>query len=311
MAHGSTCRVLPLVAEPDRGAVDRWPPRCWRRPVRGRRSTARGRRAGPGRGRRRRRGAWRARRRPARPGVADSHTVAASPRAAVSAESNSIAGSSKSLRRIAVADLVGEQRVVAAGLHRHPHRPQLVLVPLEGALEGRVGEVVVALDDLPDLALLDEPSGHEQADRQVHDPFGFARRHVVDVTGSAWMKRGGSRWAQGGMSERTVRAESHRLRCTSATCAPPCWPGCSPAATGREFRLRIEDLDTAARRRRRRGRRGSRCADLAALGLDFDGEVVWQSDRPATPTPQRRPAGHLRVLLHPQGDRGGALCAAR
>ncbi len=99
----------------------------------------------------------------------------------------------------AVADLVGEQRVVAAGLHRHPHHPQLVLVPLEGALEGCVGEVVVALDDLADLALLDEPSGHEKADRQVHDPFGFAGRHVVDVTGSAWMKRGGSRWAQGGI----------------------------------------------------------------------------------------------------------------
>jgi glutamyl-tRNA synthetase len=49
-------------------------------------------------------------------------------------------------------------------------------------------------------------------------------------------------------------------------------------STGRGFRLRIEDLDTVrvaaagdvARRQ---------VADLVALGLDFDGEVVWQSAR--------------------------------
>ncbi len=49
-------------------------------------------------------------------------------------------------------------------------------------------------------------------------------------------------------------------------------------STGRAFRLRVEDLDTArvaaagdvARRQ---------LADLAAIGLDFDDEVVWQSRR--------------------------------
>ncbi len=48
--------------------------------------------------------------------------------------------------------------------------------------------------------------------------------------------------------------------------------------TGREFRLRVEDLDTqrvaAAPEVARR-----QLADLAAIGLDFDGEVVWQTRR--------------------------------
>ena len=48
--------------------------------------------------------------------------------------------------------------------------------------------------------------------------------------------------------------------------------------TGREFRLRVEDLDTqrvaAAPEVARR-----QLADLDALGLDHDGEVVWQSRR--------------------------------
>jgi len=49
-------------------------------------------------------------------------------------------------------------------------------------------------------------------------------------------------------------------------------------SAGREFRLRIEDLDT-----RRVAAAGEVAAqqirDLAALGLDHDGEVVWQSAR--------------------------------
>lgn len=48
--------------------------------------------------------------------------------------------------------------------------------------------------------------------------------------------------------------------------------------TAREFRLRVEDLDTqrvaAAPEVARR-----QLADLAAIGLDFDGEIVWQSRR--------------------------------
>ncbi len=49
-------------------------------------------------------------------------------------------------------------------------------------------------------------------------------------------------------------------------------------SSGRRFRLRVEDLDTA-----RVAAAGSvaarQRADLAAIGLDFDGPVVWQSAR--------------------------------
>lgn len=49
-------------------------------------------------------------------------------------------------------------------------------------------------------------------------------------------------------------------------------------STGRAFRLRIEDLDTA--RVAAAGRTAAeQQADLAALGLVFDGEVIWQSRR--------------------------------
>lgn len=49
-------------------------------------------------------------------------------------------------------------------------------------------------------------------------------------------------------------------------------------STGRAFRLRIEDLDTT-RVTAAGDVAGRQLADLAALGLDFDGEVVWQSER--------------------------------
>jgi glutamyl-tRNA synthetase len=46
--------------------------------------------------------------------------------------------------------------------------------------------------------------------------------------------------------------------------------------SGRAFRLRVEDLDTP---RTRPGAAEQQLADLAALGLDHDGEVLWQSTR--------------------------------
>lgn len=49
-------------------------------------------------------------------------------------------------------------------------------------------------------------------------------------------------------------------------------------STGRAFRLRIEDLDTA-RVDAARGVERSQRSDLAAIGLDFDGDVVRQSER--------------------------------
>lgn len=44
--------------------------------------------------------------------------------------------------------------------------------------------------------------------------------------------------------------------------------------TARNFRIRVEDLD-----RVREGSAQRQLEDLAAIGLDWDGKVVWQSDR--------------------------------
>ena len=49
-------------------------------------------------------------------------------------------------------------------------------------------------------------------------------------------------------------------------------------STGRRFLLRIEDLDVA-RVAAAPAVAAAQVADLAALGLDFDGPVVWQSER--------------------------------
>lgn len=49
-------------------------------------------------------------------------------------------------------------------------------------------------------------------------------------------------------------------------------------STGRAFVLRIEDLDTA-RVAAAQGVAARQVGDLASLGLNFDGEVVWQSRR--------------------------------
>ena len=82
-------------------------------------------------------------------------------------------------------------------------------------------------------------------------------------------------------------------------------------STGRRFLLRIEDLDAS---RVRPGLAERQRADLAALGLDFDGEPVVQSSavRRVRRRRWRALAGpDLRVLLHPAGDRRGRLGAAR
>lgn len=51
-------------------------------------------------------------------------------------------------------------------------------------------------------------------------------------------------------------------------------------SSGREFKLRIEDLDQA-RTKRAVEIAQTQILDLARLGLDFDGEVMWQSSRTA------------------------------
>lgn len=46
--------------------------------------------------------------------------------------------------------------------------------------------------------------------------------------------------------------------------------------SGRSFRMRVDDLDAA---RARPGVAERQLADLAAIGLDWDGEIMWQSAR--------------------------------
>ena len=46
--------------------------------------------------------------------------------------------------------------------------------------------------------------------------------------------------------------------------------------SGRAFRMRVDDLDTT---RARPGAAERQLEDLAAIGIDWDGDVMWQSDR--------------------------------
>ena len=46
--------------------------------------------------------------------------------------------------------------------------------------------------------------------------------------------------------------------------------------SGRAFRMRVDDLDAA---RARPGVAERQLADLAAIGLDWDGEIMWESER--------------------------------
>src|SRR5207342_75905 len=78
----------------------------------------------------------------------------------------------------AVADLVVEPGVVAAGLERDAHVPQLFLVPLEHAVEGLVrGALGVLRHGLADLLLEEELPGREQADHEVEQPLRLVRGH--------------------------------------------------------------------------------------------------------------------------------------
>ena len=72
-------------------------------------------------------------------------------------------------------------------------------------------------------------------------------------------------WRLTGASHRARRG-----RCTSATCARRCWRGCSPARPGARFLVRMEDLDPG---RVRMDSAREQLEDLAAIGLDWDGEV--------------------------------------
>ena len=93
--------------------------------------------------------------------------------------------------------------------------------------------------------------------------------------------------------------------CTWATCVRRVLAWLFARSTGRRFLLRIEDLDAS---RVRPGMAEQQLADLAALGLDFDGEPGGAVPAAARRTPAALAAiadRHLRVLLHPAGDRRG------
>ena len=67
-------------------------------------------------------------------------------------------------------------------------------------------------------------------------------------------------------------------------------------STGSAIRLRIEDLDPATSSAEHEARQR---ADLAALGLDWDGPVVRQSERRGTRTRPRSPISSSRGLTYP------------
>ena len=83
----------------------------------------------------------------------------------------------------AVAQLVVEPDVVAAGLQRHAHVAELVLVPLEHAVEGLVVEALGVLRDRrAQLLLRQERPGRQQGDDQVEQPLGLLRGHARQPT---------------------------------------------------------------------------------------------------------------------------------
>ena len=102
-----------------------------------------------------------------------------------------------------------------------------------------------------------------------------------------------------------------RVTCTSATCGPRSWRGCSPGrpAAGSWCGWRTSTGLTSSREHARR-----QLDDLRALGLDWDGEVVYQSDRfdryEAAIAQLDGRGPDLPLLLHPTGDRRGGVGAA-
>ena len=83
-------------------------------------------------------------------------------------------------------------------------------------------------------------------------------------------------------------------------------------SAGSRFLLRVEDLDPVTSSREHEA---GQLADLVALGLDWDGPVVRQSERRRRARGGARRAGgpgpHLPVLLQPPRGAGGERRAAR
>ena len=122
-------------------------------------------------------------------------------------------------------------------------------------------------------------------------------------------RRGAAHWGR----ERALRPLPHRHRSTSATSAPRCWPGCSPARPARASSCASR---TSTRGRVRPGLAEEQLADLAAIGLDWDPPVDDRSpsasDAYADAIARLDADGAaLPVLLHAPRDPRGGLGAAR
>ena len=112
---------------------------------------------------------------------------------------------------------------------------------------------------------------------------------------------------------RALRPEPDRHAAPGQPAHRRCWPGCFARAAGARFLVRIEDLDAG---RVREPFVAEQLADLAALGLDHDGEVVRQSARTgllrggdSRGCATRR--ARLPLLVHARGDPRGGIRAAR
>ena len=98
-------------------------------------------------------------------------------------------------------------------------------------------------------------------------------------------------------------------RCTWATCAPRCSPGCSRA---RRARGSCCGSRTSTRSGHARSTSAAQIADLRAIGIDWDGEPVRQSERHRALRGRRwreleAARARLPVLVHARRDpRGGA-----
>ena len=178
-----------------------------------------------------------------------------------------------------VAGLVVEEGVEAAHLDRHPESAELVLVPLEGPLEGGVAEVVVALDRLADPALGEIAARDQEADGQVEDSLGLAgRRHGYDLLPLAVGRcctlhlwgRSGREPADAGHVRTSAGAGRYapsptgELHLGNLRTAVLAW--LFARSTDRRFLLRIEDLD-ATRVRPGHGRAAAGRPDRAGPGL--------------------------------------------
>ena len=87
-----------------------------------------------------------------------------------------------------------------------------------------------------------------------------------------------------GVSATAASPRARPGRCTSATCARRCWRGCSRARPGARS---CADGGPRHRAACGRGSPSEQLADLAAIGLDWDGEVEFQSARARASTRPR------------------------